>query len=80
MKAGIEKLNKAVIIESFRFEEENDHEYGTWLSIFSRILKKQTPRKVWLYFSSARKVITFIFIEGGQAISWSQNDKTPNNW
>ena len=27
-KAGIAKLNKAVIIESFRFEEENDHEYG----------------------------------------------------
>ena len=23
------KLNKAVITESFRFEEENDHEYGT---------------------------------------------------
>ena len=22
------KLNKAVITESFRFEEENDHEYG----------------------------------------------------
>ena len=28
-KAGIAKLNKAVITESFRFEEENDHEYGT---------------------------------------------------
>ena len=28
-KAGIAKLNNAVITESFRFEEENDHEYGT---------------------------------------------------
>ena len=28
-KAWIAKLNNAVITESFRFEEENDHEYGT---------------------------------------------------
>ena len=32
-----------------------------------------------LYFVSTRKVSTVIFVEGGEALSQSQNDKTTNN-
>ena len=31
-------------IEAFRFEDENDYEYEIYLKVFSRILKKKTPK------------------------------------
>ena len=44
------------LIETFRFEDENDYEYEVELQFFSRILKKQTPRKASLYFFSLEKI------------------------
>ena len=39
------------VIETFRFEGENDYEYE--ISVFSRIVKKYTPRNssLFLFFS-----------------------------
>ena len=28
-----------VVLETFRFEDEDDYEYEIWLKVFSRILK-----------------------------------------
>ena len=28
-----------LLVETFRFEDENDYEYEIWLEVFSRILK-----------------------------------------
>ena len=28
-----------VVLETFRFEDEDDYEYEIWLQVFSRILK-----------------------------------------
>ena len=50
------------------FEEVNDCEYDIW------------PRKASLYFFLAESVSTVTFIEGGLALSRSQNDKFSNIW
>ena len=42
--------------ETFRVEDENDYEYEIWFEVFSRIVKKQTPRNSSLYFFSPEKI------------------------
>ena len=39
-----------MILNTFRFEDENDYQYEIWLKGFSRILKKDIPRNALLYF------------------------------
>ena len=41
-------------IESFRFDDENDHEYEISFKVFSRIVKKYTPRNSSLYLFFTR--------------------------
>ena len=45
---------------------------------FSRFLKNIDTRKASFYFFSTKQVNTFIFIEGGKALSWYQNNKSSN--
>ena len=33
------KVTIFYIVETFRFEDEDDHEYKIWLEVFSRVLK-----------------------------------------
>ena len=44
------------LIETFRFEDENDYEYEIELKVFPGILKKWTPRNASLYFFSLEKI------------------------
>ena len=39
-----------LVVEIFRFLDENDYEYEIWLKVFSRILKLYTARKASLHF------------------------------
>ena len=43
-------------LEIFRFEDENDYEYKIWLTVFSHLFKRQTPRNSSLYFFSPEKL------------------------
>ena len=38
-----------MVLETFRFEDEDDYEYEIWLEVFSRMLKIYTPRKASFY-------------------------------
>ena len=51
------------LLESFRFEDENDYDYEIWLNVLSRILKKCTLQKATLSFWFTIKVSTVIFIK-----------------
>ena len=54
------------LIESFRFEDENKHEYEIKLKVFARVLKKKkTPRKASFYLFSPQKVSTVVYSEEG---------------
>ena len=37
---GEEAARRLMLIETFRFEDENDYEYEIWFKVFSRIVKK----------------------------------------
>ena len=39
MITNVIALHGTVLIETFRFEDENDYEYGIWFYVFSRILE-----------------------------------------
>ena len=45
------------LIETFRFEDENDYEYEIELKVFPGILKKWTPRRALLYFFSLETIV-----------------------
>ena len=40
------------LVETLRFEDQDDYEYEIWLKVFSRILKIYTPRKALFYHFS----------------------------
>ena len=42
------------VIETFRFEGENDYEYEISFKVFSRIVKKYTPRNSSLFLIFTR--------------------------
>ena len=69
-----------MVLETFRFEDEDDYVYEIWLKVFSHILKNiDSPESFILPFFT-RKVSTVILSEWGYALSRSQNDKTFNIW
>lgn len=68
----------AAILETFKFEDQNDHEDRIWLKVFARILKTLTPRKASLYLVFTIEVSTVIFIERGKVLPRSPNNKTFN--
>ena len=45
-----------MVLETFRFKDEDDYEYEIWLEVFSRMLKIYTPRKASFYHFSLEKV------------------------
>ena len=45
-----------MVLETFRFEDEDDYEYEIWLEVFSRMLKIYTPRKASFYHFSLEKL------------------------
>ena len=49
-KQWVETFDINMILNTFRFEDENDYQYEIWLKGFSRILKKEIPRNALLYF------------------------------
>ena len=70
----------AWVIETFRFEDEDDYEYEIWLKIFFASLQNiDFPESFILPFFT-KKVSTVTFSEGGYNFSRSQNDKTFNIW
>ena len=67
------------LLETIRFEVEDDYEYQIWPKVFSRLLKIFSPDSFTLPFFT-RKVSTVTFSEGGYTLSRSQKDKTSNIW
>ena len=51
-------------IESFRFDDENDHEYEISFKVFSRIVKKYTPRNSSLYLFLPDKLTLLTLLTG----------------
>ena len=45
-----------MVLETFRFENEDDYEYEIWLEVFLRMLKIYTPRKASFYHFSLEKL------------------------
>ena len=45
-----------MVLETFRFEDEDDYEYEICLEVFSRMLKIYTPRKASFYHFSLEKL------------------------
>ena len=64
----------AVVSESFTFEDEDFCEYKILLKVFSHIVKKYSTQKASLYHFSLEKLVPFIFIGEGLALSQLQND------
>ena len=63
-KQWVETFDITMILNTFRFEDENDYQYEIWLKGFSRILKKiDTPKRVIVRFY--QKFNAVIFIGGG---------------
>ena len=48
------------------------------INCFSRFLKKYRHPESFVLLFSTKQVNTFIFIEGGKALSWYQNNKSSN--
>ena len=57
-------MSPASLIESLRFEDENQHEYQIKLNVFVRVLRKDTQESfILLVFT--KKASTVICTEGG---------------
>ena len=64
------------LLETFRFEDENDYEYEIWMKdVLAYSPKVDSPSFASLYFRITRKVSTVILMEGGLALSHLQIDK-----
>ena len=51
-----------MILESFRFEDENKYEYKIKLKVFAHNLKKKTPQKASIYSNFYQKKLVWLFI------------------
>ena len=58
------------MLETFRFEDENDYEYEIWFKVFLRNVKKIDTRQFFIVLFFIRKVSTVIVIEGDWDLSW----------
>ena len=59
-------MSWVVILESFRFEDENKYEYEIKLKVFAHNLKKKdTPESFNLLKFLPKKVSVVIYTEGG---------------
>ena len=65
-------------IETFWFEDH--YKIEIWQSLFRMFSKNNHPWKRHFTFFSAETLTLIFFIEGVQALSRSQNDKTSNIW
>ena len=51
------------MLDSFRFEDENDQEYEIWLQTFLHILKNRHPGKLHCTFDSPEKLAMLSWLE-----------------
>ena len=69
--------NRLLIIETFRFKDENDYDLTSSFFAYSQNIVFRESFSLPFF---TRKVSTVILSEGGYALSRSQNDKTSNVW
>ena len=52
-----------IVLETFRFENEDDYDYEIWLKVFSHIFKIYTPRKASCYHFSLEKLASLSLVK-----------------
>ena len=52
-------------VESFRFEDDNCHEYKILFKVFARFLKKRHPGKLYFTFFHQKSWYGYLYTEGG---------------
>ena len=76
-----QKVASSKFILETRFEDKKNYEYKIWCKVFFAYCQKiDTSPEFFTVLLFTRKVSTVIDIEGGWALSRSQNAKTSNIW
>ena len=67
-----------LILESFRFKDEDDYEYEIQLNVFSRTVEKHSAPESFIVQFFTRKISRVTFVGEGLALSGLQNDFLKN--
>ena len=67
-----------LMLESFRFKDEDDYEYEIQLNVFSRTVEKHSAPESFIVQFFTRKISRVTFVGEGLALSGLQNDILKN--